>query len=356
MRKITERLIDIRSDTSSLPTDQMREAMKRAKVGNDGYGEDPTVNRLEELAAEKMGKEAALFVPSGTMGNLLALLCHTDRGDEIIVEDQAHIITRERGYAYVAGLEVSRIKGHYGAMDVDDVEEAILTSRSLKVSLLCMENTHNNAGGLVIPIDNITALHEVAEKHGISTHLDGARIFNASTALGCPARKIVKDVDSMMFCLSKGLCAPVGSMLVGTRDFIKKGRQIRKVIGGQMRQAGVIAAAGIVALETMIGRIKEDHDNARLLGEGLAKIDGIEVNLDKIQSNMVYFSVGNLGITAKTFASELLKDYNIKINTRGKTLVRAVFYKDVSREDTKYVLNAIQKVALKHSARSNSIG
>lgn len=345
VRRITGRIIDIRSDTSSLPTEEMREAMKKAEVGNDGYGDDPTVNRLQDLAAAKIGKEAALFVPSGTMGNLVALLTHTQRGHEIIAEDQAHIVTNERGYACVAGLEVRRIRGHKGAMGPHEVEDAIITSRSLKIDLICLENTHMNAGGAVVPPDNISQVCDVAHKHGIPTHLDGARIFNASTALGIPADRVVKHVDSIMFCLSKGLCAPVGSMLAGSRDFIAKAKQMRRVVGGQMRQAGVVAAAGILALEKMVDRLNEDHENARFLAEGLSSIEGIELDLDDVQTNLVFFDVGGLGMDAKAFASKLLDEWNIKIDAREKSLVRALTYKDITRQDVEYVVNAIREAS-----------
>jgi threonine aldolase len=230
-------------------------------------------------------------------------------------------------------------------MGPHEVEDAILTSRSLKIDLICLENTHMNAGGAVVPPDNISQICDVAHRHSIPTHLDGARIFNAAAALGIPADRVVKDVDSIMFCLSKGLCAPVGSMLAGSRDFIAKAKQMRRVVGGQMRQAGVIAAAGILALEKMVDRLNEDHENARFLAEGLSSIEGIELDLDDVQTNLVFFDVGGLGMDAKAFASKLLDEWNIKIDAREKSLVRALTYKDITRQDVEYVVNAIREAS-----------
>jgi threonine aldolase len=279
------------------------------------------------------------------MGNLIALLTHTQRGHEIIVEEEAHIVRAERAYAYVGGLEVCWIKGCEGVLDARDVEEAILTSRSQKVDLLCLENTHLNAGGVAVGAKDVSRLCDVAHRYGIQTHLDGARIFNASVALGTPVDEIAKDTDSLMFCLSKGLCAPVGSILAGSEGFVERAREIRRMLGGQMRQAGVIAAAGIVALEKMIDRLREDHENARLLANGLAKINGIRVDPNKVQTNVVFFDVRDIAPSAKIFATELFKEWNIKIDARKRTFVRAVTYRDVSRANVEYFLNAVRTIA-----------
>lgn len=326
----------------------MLEAMRSARLGNDGFGEDPTVNELQDLAARKVGKESALFVPSGTQGNLTALMCHTQRGDEFIAEARSHIITVERGYSAVAGLIVRPIEGHMGAMSPGEVENSIINSkknpnRALATSLICLENTHNLAGGTVIPPNNIRDIRDVARRYGIPVHLDGARIFNAAVALGADVRDLVRDVDSVMYCLSKGLCAPVGSLLAGEEAFIEKAREVRKTLGGGMRQAGVLAAAGIIALEKMVNRLGVDHENARVLARGLASIEGIKINRDSVQTNIVHFGIEGTGLDAQTFI-ETLNDYNIRFFPRGEFLIRAVTHKDVTREDVQYVLGVIERV------------
>lgn len=341
------RYIDIRSDTVTQPTQAMREAMYKAEVGDDVYGEDPTVNRLEEMAAEIMGKEAALFLTSGTQGNQTAVLTHTNRGDEIILEETAHIFTHEvAGTAFLSGVQVKSIKGNNGVMDVNDIEKAIRPENIHypRTSLICVENTHNRAGGTVTPLDRMKDIYEMAHRHGIPVHLDGARIFNAAVYLGVPAREIARYADSVQFCLSKGLCAPVGSLLVGTGDFIKKARKYRKMLGGGLRQSGFLAAAGIVALTEMVDRLSIDHDNARILAEGLANIDGIGIDMDTVQTNIIVFSIEGLGINGDRFAS-MLFERGIKANGSQDYGMRFVTHKDVTREDVYAVIKAVEEIA-----------
>ncbi|MDD2483917.1 MAG: low specificity L-threonine aldolase, partial [Eubacteriales bacterium] len=276
------RYIDLRSDTVTMPTDEMRKAMAEAPVGDDVYGDDPTVNRLEAIAAEKVGKEAALFVPSGTFGNQLCVLTHTRRGDEIILGKNCHIVLHEVGAAAViAGVQLRTLDTINGMLVPADVEMAIRGKdiHYPDTGLICVENAHGL--GTAIPLDNLLMIKELAEEHGIPVHMDGARIFNAATALGVDAKEIAACCDSVMFCLSKGLAAPVGSMVAGTKEFIDRARKNRKLMGGGMRQAGILAAAGIIALEKMTERLVVDHENAAYLAEQLSKIHGIDVKDDR---------------------------------------------------------------------------
>lgn len=343
----TRRYIDLRSDTVTKPTQEMREAMFAAEIGDDVYGEDPTVRRLEELAAEMVGKEAALFVVSGTMGNQVAILAHTSPGDEVILEAESHIYYYEVGaMAALSGVQARPVKGFRGAMDPDAVEEAIREENIHypRTSLIALENTHNRAGGTVLPLDNMAAIADVARRHGLRVHLDGARVFNAAVALGVDVREITKHVDTVQFCLSKGLGAPVGSILAGPREFIDRARKKRKMVGGGMRQAGIIAAAGIVALTKMVDRLAEDHANARILAEGLAGIDGISVDLDTVQTNIVVMDTKGLGVTAGEFVARL-KERGVLASGFGRTRVRFVTHKDVSREDVLAALDVVKTLA-----------
>lgn len=296
-------MIDLRSDTITLPTDEMRKAIFEAEMGDDVYGEDPSVNALQELAAEMMGKEAALLVPSGTMGNQVAILTHCKPGTEVIMEADSHIYYYEAAAASVfAGVQPRPLQGKRGSMPAELVEWAIRQDdiHLPPTSLICLENTHNRAGGTVVPKGDMQAVYEVACKHSLPVHLDGARIFNASIASGIPVKDYTACVTSVQFCLSKGLGAPVGSILAGPADFIEEARRWRKRLGGGMRQAGVFAAAGIVALKTMVERLAEDHENARLLAEGLASLKGIDFNPEDVDTNIVIvkpttMSVGQIG-------------------------------------------------------------
>ena len=305
--------LDFRSDTVTLPTENMRKAMYNAIVGDDVYGDDPTVKALEEMSAAILGKEAALFVPSGTFGNQLAVLTHTKRGDEVLLGDSCHIMMHEVGAAgLISGVQLRQIFTKNGLMKAGDVEKMIRTEdiHYPDTGLICVENAHSS--GSVVKLSDMKAVYEVAQKHGIPVHLDGARIFNAAAALGCDAKEIASFADSIMFCLSKGLCAPVGSMLVGTKAFIERAKKNRKLLGGGMRQAGVIAAAGIVALEEMVHRLTEDHELSKVLAEALSEIEGITVMEDRLDINMVFCKI-KLKIPEQAFIDALLNE-GIKIN------------------------------------------
>lgn len=339
MRKM-ETFIDLRSDTVTQPTPEMLQAIISAQVGDDCSREDPTVNRLEAMAASRLGKEAGLLVPSGTMGNLVSVLAHTHRGDEVIMESECHIYYYEVGsISAVAGVIPRLVKGNHGVLDPDDLKKAIRGEdiHYPTPTLIAVENTHNRGGGTVTSVEQSRAICDVAKDRGLSTHLDGARIFNAAVALGVDARELAQPFDSVMFCLSKGLSAPVGSVVVGSREFIERARKYRKMLGGGMRQAGIIAAAGIVALETMVDRLEEDHINARYLGEGLAEISGIQVELETVQTNMVYFDVGELGFDSVSFLKEL-EMRKVRASLRPPTGVRMVTHRHISRENISYVL------------------
>ena len=280
------KIIDLRSDTVTHPTDAMRQAMFTAEVGDDVFGDDPTVNRLEAMAAQKMGKEAALFTASGTMSNLIAVLTHTQHGNEIILGSESHIFWYEVGGAAALGGVVMRTvpNDNNGQLALGDIEKAIRDKTNIhypETTLLCLENTHNRCGGAVLTPEYTDSAVQLAHHHGLKVHLDGARIFNAAVALGVPVTELAGGADSVGFCLSKGLSAPIGSLLCGNKDFIDRARKRRKMLGGGMRQVGIIAAAGIVALETMIDRLAEDHANARKLAEGLRQINGITVTQEK---------------------------------------------------------------------------
>jgi threonine aldolase len=342
-----EIVIDLRSDTVTKPTEEMLQAIAQAPLGDDCSGEDPTVNHLEALAADKLGKEAGLLVPSGTMGNLVSVLTHTRHGDEVIMESECHIYYYEAGnISAIAGVIPRFVKGHNGVLDPDDIKDAV-RERDLHyppTTLITMENTHNRGGGTVTSVELCNAVCDIAKERGLGTHLDGARIFNAGLALGVEVKEIAEPFDSVMFCLSKGLSAPVGSVIVGSSDFIERARKYRKMLGGGMRQAGIIAAAGIVALETMIDRLEEDHVNARYLGEGLALIPGIHIELETVETNLVYFDVGNLGFDSISFRNELQK-YHVKVTLRPPTGIRMVTHRHISRENISYVLGVIEEIA-----------
>ena len=338
--------IDLRSDTVTLPTNEMREAMKNANVGDDVYQEDPTVNRLEELAAKKLEKEAALFVPSGTMGNLIAVLTHCQRGDEVILETDSHIYYYEvGGLSAIAGVVPRLIAGNKGVLNPDDIKKE-LREENLhypKTTLLCVENTHNRAGGTITSPKVIKEICQLAHQRNIKVHLDGARIFNAAIALNIKPALLTKDVDSVMFCLSKGLSAPVGSILAGSKEFIQRARKNRKMLGGGMRQAGILAAAGIIALEKMVDRLKEDHKNARILGEGLANISGINVDLETIQTNMACFDLQESSMDTFQFLPKLA-EYNILGSPRPPTKVRLVTHYGISEDDIYATIKAIKEI------------
>jgi threonine aldolase len=341
-----ERLIDLRSDTVTTPTEAMREAMRGAVVGDDVYGEDPTVRRLETLAAERLGKEAALFVPSGTMGNQVALLVHAARGEEVILEEHCHIYAFEvGGPAFLAGILTRTLKGTHGILDPQEIRKVIRPEslHTARTALICLESPTNRGGGTVYPPTHLQEIFEMAHDAGVAVHLDGARIFNAAVAIGVPAPALARWADSVMFCLSKSLAAPVGSLLVGRHAFIDRARRFRKLLGGGMRQAGVIAAAGIVALETMVNRLKEDHDNARILAEGLGNIGGIEIDLKRVQTNIVIFAVRHPTITASRL-SQRLREERVLVHQVSAESIRCLTHKDVSRADTERALVMVRRI------------
>jgi len=323
--------VDLRSDTVTTPTPEMREAMFRAEVGDDGRGEDPTVQRLEQEAAARMGHAAGVFTISGTMGNLTALMTHLRPGEEALLEAHAHILTYEAGgIAAVAGAQPRALPGERGRIPLEMIAEAIEpgSSHRPRTALLCLENTHNLAGGTVLDPDYTKAACRLAHERGLSVHLDGERIFNAAVALGAPVTSLTADCDSVMFGLSKGLGAPLGSVLTGSVSFIREARRRRQRLGGGMRQAGIIAAAGLVALDTMIERLAEDHANARRLGEGIAALDPRLTDLSRVQTNIVLLDTGPLGLEAKE-ACGRLERAGLRTLPVGARTVRLVTHKDV---------------------------
>jgi threonine aldolase len=343
----TGEFIDLRSDTVTLPTEEMLEAIRHAKLGDDVFREDPTVNRLEEMAAEKMGKEAALLVTSGTQANLVSLMSNTKRGELVILEAESHMYWYEvGGISAIAGLLPWPLKSLLGALDPKDVEAAI-RPRNIhfpEPTLVCIENTHNRHGGTVITPDQIRAISTVAKAHGLRLYMDGARIFNAAVALKVNVKEFTRHVDNLMFCLSKGLSCPVGSVVVGTQEFIDKARKARKVLGGGMRQAGIIAAAGIVALEKLVDRLEEDHRNAKRLAEGISKIQGVAVNMERVQTNMVLFDISGLGVADELFLSKL-KENGVLALANAKNKVRMVTHRGIEKEHIEKAVAAVENVA-----------
>ncbi len=338
--------VDLRSDTVTQPTPEMREAMKSAIVGDDFYLDDPTVAQLEEMSAAILGKEAGLLVASGTMGNLVSVLSNTQRGDSIILEAEAHVYRCETGHlSALAGVMPKRVKGEKGILNPDDVSAAVFADGVLypRTSMLCIENTHNAAGGACYTPMHMRSLKEMAEKYGMAVHVDGARVFNAAVALGVEPKELAKDADSLTFCLSKGLACPWGSLVVGDADFIKRARKNRQMVGGGMRQGGIMAAAGIVALESMVDRLAEDHANARLLADGLQRL-GLEIDMQAVQTNMVFFQVPSEMMDARTFVTELGR-LGVRVNAPSGRRVRMVTHWGVTREDIVYTVEAAERVA-----------
>ena len=341
------KVIDLRSDTVTVPTPDMRRAMFEAEVGDDVYGEDPTVNRLQVEAAALLGKEAALFVPTGTQGNQIAIMAHTQRGDEVICEAESHVFYYEQaGIAALSNCQVRTIPGFRGAMDPAAVEAAIRAAGDVhfpRTGLICVENTHNRSGGCILPQANLEAIAAVARRHGIPVHMDGARVFNAAVAQGRPVAEVVAPVDSVMFCLSKGLAAPVGSMLVGSAAFIARAKRARKLLGGGMRQAGILAAAGLVSLRSMVDRLADDHANARRLAAGLNQIEGLQVELETVQTNMVMFDIHDTRWDGKSL-SGALKEAGVLANATTPRRIRMVTHKDVTEADVPQVLERVARV------------
>jgi threonine aldolase len=343
-----QRFIDLRSDTVTLPTEEMRSAMHQAPLGDDVFGEDPTVNELERMAAELLGKEASVYVPSGTMGNLAAILAHCGRGDEIILGDRSHTFLLEAGgVSAVGGIHPRALPNNDdGTIELSAIEAAIRGDdpHYPVTRLICLENTHNRCGGAVLETDYVRAVADIAHSNQLALHTDGARIFNASVALNIPVAELADPADSVTFCLSKALCAPVGSVLCGSKDFIAKARRARKVLGGGMRQAGVIAAAGIVALESMVDRLKEDHDRARTLAKRLDEIEGIVVEKNPPLSNMVFVGLSKDAGKSVGELAKQLRDAGVLVGDAGADRLRMVTHFYITDEDIEGAVEAFERV------------
>ncbi len=342
-------IIDMRSDTVTRPTNAMRQAMASAQVGDDVFGEDPTVNRLEEMAAEMTGKQAALFVTSGTMGNLVSQLAHCGRGDEMILGNQSHIFFYEQGgSAAVGGIHPRIVPNREdGTIDLKDLAAAIRPDNIHfpKSRLIVLENTHNRCFGSPIERQYIHEVAVIAHNNDLKLHIDGARIFNAAVALQTSVSDLIGDADSISFCLSKGLAAPAGSMVCGSKDFITRARRARKLLGGGMRQTGILAAAGIISLTKMVDRLSEDHANARAFALGLADMDGIFIDVDRVPTNLVFFSVKKKGLTASALAEKLDKEgVRVLPIPMDEERIRAVVHYEISPGDIQHALGIIKGV------------
>lgn len=341
------RIVDLRSDTLTKPTPAMRKAMAETEVGDDVFGEDPTVNRLEQMAAERLGKEAAVFVASGTMGNLVSQLAHCGRGDEMILGDASHTFFFEQGgSAAVGGIHPRTIPNRPdGTLPPPEIEAAIRGDNIHfpRTRLIILENTHNLCGGYPLDAAYMQAVGDIARRHDLKVHVDGARIFNAAITLGIPAAELASEADSVSFCLSKGLGAPVGSLVCGCRDFIAAARRARKLVGGGMRQAGVLAAAGIVALTQMVDRLAEDHANARKLAEGLAAMRGLSLDPTQIKTNIVYFEAVRDDMTVEQLVKQL-DAAGVRMLAVGAGRIRAVTHYHISADDIDYTLGVLSRI------------
>ncbi len=340
-----EKWIDLRSDTVTQPTQEMREAMYHAQVGDDVYGDDPTMNELERKAAEMLGKEAALFMASGTMGNAVAVMSHIQRGNEVILSDTAHIVAHEVGGAAVLSQAFIRTL-HFkdGLFDAEQIRAAIRDRSNIHypyTGLICVEEPL--ATGKVVPLERLQQVYKMAKEENIPVHMDGARIFNAATALGVDVKEIAACTDSVMFCLSKGLCAPVGSMLVGSKEYIERARRNRKMLGGGMRQCGFLAAAGLIALEVMTKRLQEDHDNAKYMAQRLQKMPGVTLDMNSVEINMVFFKLDAPKEVIDSLPEKML-EAGVKINGIEDGEFRFVTTHDTSREDIDRALDAFEKI------------
>jgi threonine aldolase len=348
------KIIDLRSDTVTQPTPAMMEAIAQAKLGDDVWGDDPTVIQLQEIAAEKLGTEDSLFVPSGTMGNLIAALVHCQRSDELILGDKSHIFRWEVGnLSAVGGIHPHLLSNRPdGTLALEDIEAAI---RPENVHFpdsraIFLENTHNNCGGVAIPPEYFAAVREIANRHGLIVHLDGARLFNAAVALNCSAQEFTRHADTVMICLSKGLCAPIGSILAGSKEFIHRARRVRKMLGGGMRQVGILAAAGNVALEQMVNRLADDHANAETLSNGLhqlpgLKVPGMEIAPDATLTNMVFFELEpEFPLEPHILVEQLDREYHIKIELMAGRQFRLVTHYWVSSDDVEQTLAAFRAI------------
>jgi len=344
-------IVDLRSDTLTLPTPDMREAMARAEVGDDVWGEDPTVQRLEAAAAARLGKEAGLFVASGTMGNLVSVVAHTQAGQEVVLDLDSHIYNYEvAGGTIVGNVQMRPVKTERGFLTPDQVAESIRPANiHIPVTgLVCLENTHNRHGGTCCTPEEIAAVATVAHAAGVPVHVDGARLFNAAVALERDLSEFARPVDSVTFCLSKGLAAPVGSVVCGSTAFVERARRVRKMVGGGMRQAGVLAAAGLLSLERMVDRLAEDHVNARALGEAVAAMPGLVVDLASVQTNIVIIRVDRGDRARSTAATDALVKgcaaRKVKIHAMGPAAIRCVTHKDVDAEDIRRAVDAFREL------------
>jgi len=339
-------MIDLRTDTVTQPTAAMLAAMQQATQGDDSRDGDPTVMRLEALSAEHTGKEAGLYMPSGTMTNLVAVLAHTSRAGEVLLERGAHMLNTELGgLSAVAGVYYKAIPGTRGAMDEDLLHEAVrpMTRNNFGTALICMETTHNGAGGSVLPLAHMQRVHALARERGISVHTDGARLFNAATALGVSAAEIARHTDSVCFCVSKGLSAPVGSVLCGPRDFIERARAFRRMVGGNMRQAGSIAAAGIVALETMVERLKDDHAMAKKLAAGFHAVDASLADPADVETNIVRVNIGTSGRSAAQWAEDF-KTRGIAVSPADPRSLRFVTHRHIDNAEVNAAITACAEI------------
>ena len=347
--------IDLRSDTVTKPSAEMRQAMADAEVGDDVYGEDPSINKLQQKAADLLGKEAGLLMASGTMSNLVAALTHCKRGDEIIMGDQAHMFWNESaGASALAGAQLRLVPNDpQGRIDLDDLKNAIRPKGNVHMpptTLICLENTHNRCSGGVLTPDDTKRVADIAHDAGAKVHLDGARLFNASVSLEVPPAALVQDVDDVSFCLSKALSCPVGSILCGSNEFIEGAHKWRKMVGGGMRQAGVLAAAGLVALDNMVERLADDHSNAKRLAEGLANIEGISVDPTSIQTNIVIFEVAESAGNANDVINALA-DEGVLVTYPGQQSLRMVTHRHISASDIDEALSRVAKVMTKMNSK-----
>ena len=340
-------IIDLRSDTMTQPTEAMREAMANAEVGDDVFNEDPTIHRLQELSAEKLGMEAALFLPSGTMANLVSLLAHCGRGDEVILGDRSHIFLNEvGGLSALGGIHPHTLPNRDdGTIPLEALESAIRHNdlHYPPTRLICLENTHNYCFGSPLTPHYMDSVAELAHKYGLKVHVDGARIFNASIALSIDIKELTRQADSVMFCMSKGLSAPVGSVLCGTRDWVEKARKWRKMVGGGMRQAGHLAAAGIVALETQVDRLSEDHHNAKILAQGLKNLPGILIDPANNPTNIIFFKLDHPKVTPESFLTEM-DFHGVKLLLMEGGVFRAVLNRMVTQEHTESALQIAKSI------------
>ncbi len=341
-----DKIIDLRSDTVTKPSDQMRRVMAEAEVGDDVFGDDPTVNKLQEKVAAMLGKEAALFTPSGSMANTIAILAHTQPGDEVIVERESHTFNYEvAGAAVMGGVQLNTILGERGILEPGQIAREIREPNVHipQTKLICLENTHNRGSGSIYPLEKIQAIHQLAQKNNLKMHLDGARLFNACVASGINPEDYAQYFDTIMFCFSKGLGAPVGSILAGSKAFIDRAHRVRKMLGGGMRQVGILAAAALYALENNVERLADDHKNAQMLATGLAKIKGFQINPEHVETNILVFDVSESGFSVTDVLNKL-KAKGVLMVPFGHTLARAVTHLDVSREDIETAIRVVHEL------------